>query len=581
MNNYTGCFLEPDSTTQRQYEALRAHFVDGLDPEAVARRFGYSPGAFRNLCTGFRKNPDMSAFFAARKRGPKPGSAEPETQRRNDRVIALRKEHNLSVADITRQMAAEGMSVGATTVQRILRQAGFTKLPRRPRDERMAALKPHAAPMADASRFDLSPGRLRTEFGGLFLFLPDLVRLDLDGIVGESGMPGSTMIPAGHAFRALLALKLWGIGRPPHIMADILDPGIALFAGLNVMPKRASLSEYSSRVDPRLCAGLMERWHRASRGLDIDLGGDGSFDLDFHTIPYHGDAALIERHYVSKRSRTQKGILAFLARDPDARLFCYANARVRKDEQNDEILRFVEFWKQRSGRLPRELIFDSRLTTHANLAELERMGIDFVTLRKRTKSLLDAIAAAPDADWRRVRLTNVGRIYRTPRILESTVRLARYPGDIRQIAVRDLGHESPTLLLTNQMKTSAGQLIDRYARRMVIENAIADAIDFFHMDALSAAVPMKVDLDLQLTLMANTLYRLLAVRLGNGRQVSRARTLFMDFIKAAAEIRIEDNLVIVRIGRRANNPFLLNAGYGDMETTVPWLQNRTLKIEFV
>ena len=80
--NDIGRFLEPDSTTQRQYEALRAHFVDGLTAEAVARRFGYSPGAFRNLCTGFRKNPDMSAFFVARKRGPKPGSAEPETQHR-------------------------------------------------------------------------------------------------------------------------------------------------------------------------------------------------------------------------------------------------------------------------------------------------------------------------------------------------------------------------------------------------------------------------------------------------------------------------------------------------------------------
>ena len=60
------------------------------------------------------------------------------------------------------------------------------------------------------------------------------------------------------------------------------------------------------------------------------------------------------------------------------------------------------------------------------------------------------------------------------------------------------------------------QLIDRYARRMVIENAIADAIDFFHMDALSAAVPMKVGLDLQLTLIAGGLYRLLAIRLGTG-----------------------------------------------------------------
>ena len=285
MTNYTGCFLEPNSTTQRQYEALRAHSVDGLTAEDVARRFVYSPGTFRNLCTGFRKDPDMSAFFAERKRGPKPGSEEPETRNRNDRVIALRKECILSVTDITRRMAAEGLTVGATTVQRILRQAGFTKLPRRFRDERMAALKPQAAPMADASRLGLSPGRLHTEFGGLFLFVPDLVRLDLDRVVSESGMPGSTMIPAGHAFRALLALKLRGIGRPPHIMADILDSGMALFAGLKVMPKRASLTEYSSRVDPRLCAGLMERWHRATRCLDVDLGGDGSFDLDFHTIP--------------------------------------------------------------------------------------------------------------------------------------------------------------------------------------------------------------------------------------------------------------------------------------------------------
>ena len=109
------------------------------------------------------------------------------------------------------------------------------------------------------------------------------------------------------------------------------------------------------------------------------------------------------------------------------------------------------------------------------------------------------------ADWRKVILSNVGRIYRTPRILERQVRLKDYPGDIRQIAVTDLGHEKPTLLLTNQMRPPAARLIDRYARRMVIENTIADAIDFFHMDALSAAVPMKIDLDVQLTLMASSL----------------------------------------------------------------------------
>ena len=96
-----------------------------------------------------------------------------------------------------------------------------------------------------------------------------------------------------------------------------------------------------------------------------------------------------------------------------------------------------------------------------------------------------------------------------------------------------------------------------------------------------AAVPMKVDLDLQLTLMASTLYRLLAVRLGNGRQESRARTLFRDFVKAAADIAIEQDRVIVRFGRRANNPFLLNAGYGETDIAIPWLENRRLQIRFV
>ncbi len=67
--------------------------------------------------------------------------------------------------------------------------------------------------------------------GGLFLFVPDPIRIDLDRIVADSRMPGSAMIPADHAFQSLLALKLWGAGRPPHIMADIPGPGIACSPG--------------------------------------------------------------------------------------------------------------------------------------------------------------------------------------------------------------------------------------------------------------------------------------------------------------------------------------------------------------
>ena len=116
-----------------------------------------------------------------------------------------------------------------------------------------------------------------------------------------------------------------------------------------------------------------------------------SFDLDFHTIPFHGEDALVEKHYVTKRSRRQKGLLAFLVQDADTRVFCYANAELRKDEQNDEIMRFVSFWKRRTGHLPEELVFDSKLTTHSNLHRLNKKGVRFITLRARTRKMMQEI----------------------------------------------------------------------------------------------------------------------------------------------------------------------------------------------
>ena len=208
----------------------------------------------------------------------------------------------------------------------------------------------------------------------------------------------------------------------------------------------------------------------------------------------------------------------------------------------------------RSGQLPAELVFDSRLTTYANLARLDAMGIGFLTLRRRSARLVDALLAEPPEKWRRVTLTNVARRFRTPRILEQTVRLGDCPDPVRQIAVRDLGHDRPTLLITNQLDASPRELIDRYARRMVIENTIADAIDFFHMDALSAVVPMKVDVDVQLTVMASSLYRILARRIGNRCENQKPAQLFRKFVNAAATVDITESEIVVSYGRRRLQP---------------------------
>jgi hypothetical protein len=564
-------FLEPSNSTHRQYEALRAFFVDGVPSAEAATRFGYTPGSFRVLVHQFRSQPERDFFVSAPRQGRPPGKQD----RLRELVVALRKQ-NLSVHDISRALARDGESLSPAAVAVILKQEGFAKLPRRRDDERPEQLRPVVADMADVRHLDLTPRAIHTDFGGLFLFLPDLVSANLDVLLERNGFPGSQMIPAACAMRSLLALKLFGNARHSHVMSSVLDDGLALFAGLNVIPKRSSLTEYSCRIPPRCYPGLMRGWFDTVRRLGLRWGT--SFDLDFHTIPFHGEDALVEKHYVSKRSRQQKGILAFLAQDAETRVFCYANAELRKDQRDGEILRFVAFWKQRTGSLPKELIFDSKLTTYAKLSELNRMGIPFITLRRRSQKHLAEIGRTPPSAWRRVELEGVSRIYRTPRVLDRQIALKGYEGPIRQLTITDLGHEQPTLLLTNQLTRSARQLIDRYARRMLIENQIADGIDFFHMDALSSAVALKVDCDLQLTLMASSLYRLLAVRIGHGYEIAKSRHLFRDLINASATITIEEKAIVVRFQRRAHNPLLIAAGFDQTNVVIPWLGRKRLRL---
>jgi len=566
-------FLEPTNATHRQYEALRAFFVDGLPGAEVARRFGYTPGSFRVLVHQFRQDLRRD-FFRTPAKGP---HSAPKTDPLRDRIVAMRKQ-NLSIYDISRNLAHQGHPLSPVAVAQILKDEGFARLPRRTDDERPPGSRPTIADVADVRQLDLNPRSFRTKFGGLFLFLPILASIPLDKILREAGFPGSEMIPPGCALRSLLALKLFGTARHGHVMSAVLDQGLALFAGLNVIPKRSFLTEYSCRIAPASYPELMRRWFDAVGRLGLRRGH--SFDLDFHTIPFHGEDALIEKHYVSKRSRRQKGILAFVVQDADTRVFCYANGELRKDQQNEEILRFVRFWKERTGRYPEELIFDSKLTTYAKLNELNRLGIPFITLRRRSRGLMRTIDQTPSSAWRRIELKGVSRQYKHPRVLDQRTALADYDGPVRQVIVTDLGHEEPTILMTNQLTPTAANLVGRYAQRMIIENTIADGIDFFHMDALSSAVAMKVNCDLQLTLMASSLYRLLAGRVGRGYERTESRHLFQDFVDATAKVKITESEIVVRYQKRAHNPLLIAAGFDTTTTVIPWLRRKRLQLVF-
>ena len=226
------------------------------------------------------------------------------------------------------------------------------------------------------------------------------------------------------------------------------------------------------------------------------------------------------------------------------------------------------------------MIFDSRLTTHANLNRLNQQEVQFITLRRRSPKLLHELLSRPPSAWRRIELAGVSRQYKTPRILDDRVTLAGYTGPIRQITVADLGHDEPTLLLTNQLRRSAASLIGRYAKRMLIENNIEDGVSFFHMDALSSAVALKVNCDLQLTLMASSLYRYLGQRIGHGYEKAKSRHLFRDFIDATASVNVGEREISVRFQKRAHNPLLLAAGLDKAGVRIPWLGNKPLRLVF-
>lgn len=566
-------FLVPSNSTHRQYEALRAFFVEGLPSAQAAARFGYQPAGFRVLCHKLRQDPGRQ-FFLPPAKGPR---VAPKKESVRDEVVALRKQ-NLSIYDISAELRNAGKHLSPAAAAIILREEGFARLPRRADEERPGRQGPDRAAVADVRALDLSPRTFRTQFGGLFLFLPSLVELRLPALLEAAGFPGSQMVPAASAMLTLLGMKLFGRRRHSHVMSSVMDEGLALLAGLNVVPKRSFLTEYSCRVQPDRYPALMHAWFEGAQKLGLRWGT--SFNLDFHTIPFHGEDALVQKHYVTKRSRRQKGILAFIAEDYEQRLFCYGNTDLRVEQHADEILRFVEFWKKRTGRLPQELVFDSQLTTYAKLNALNEMGIQFITLRRRSEKLLRELHEVGPAAWTRIELEGVARAYRTPRILESRVQLLDYKGTLRQIAAADLGHEEPTVLLTNQTHRSAATLIGRYAQRMIIENSIAEAIEFFHMDALSSAVAMKVNCDLQLTLMAGSLYKLLASRVAHGYEEAKADRLFRDFVDAVATVQITKDQVVVRFQKRAHNPLLMNAGFQETNVAVPWLQNKRLRLIF-
>jgi hypothetical protein len=560
-------FAEPADPTQRRYEALRAYLLEARPAAEVAAAFGYTTETLNSIVRDFRAG--RRAFFVSARPGPK---RAPAKDRAHDRIVELRSAGH-SIDEIALVLAREGMPLNRTGIAEVIAEEGFERLWRRPEVLRGAPRR-EQLPRTGVIDFAQWPERVETKHAGLLLCLPDLVALDLPGIVKAAGYPGTSVIPAVSSVLSLLALKLANIRRTSHVEDLATDHGAALFAGLTSLPKTTALTSYSYKLSHERQHAFLVALNTAMLQAGLIDGAD--FDLDFHAIMHWGDDPALEKHYVPSRSQRTRSVLTFFAQDAATHNLIYANADVSKATQAREVLAFCEHWHSLTGTDPGLLVFDQKLTTQAVLAELDERGVTFMTLRMRSPALLRHIDALDPKAWKTVRLDRDGN-YRKPQVVDETVRLSDYPHPIRQLVVRGLGRESPTVLITNHTSATPKYLIERYARRMTIEQRLAEAIRAFHLDSLASAVPLNVDLDVVLSVLASTICAALRRRLP-GYHTATPDTLQRRFLQTGGLLHTTDDTITVRLDRRAYSPVLRSADLPD--TTIPWWDDRRLHLEY-
>jgi hypothetical protein len=385
------------------------------------------------------------------------------------------------------------------------------------------------------------------------------------------------MIPACSALLSLLALKLLDKERHSHIDDFNFDEALGLFAGLNVLPKKSYASAYSYQTNRDNQRALLAGWVRALSSLLFPQ--PEAFSLDFHAIPYRGDDAGLERHYLPRRGKAGTSVQTFFALENDSRALCYANANLTRADQSDEPMRFVKFWHELTGSYPPWLYIDSKVMTYPGLSALNQLDIWFVTIRRRGVAILRRLARLPANSWQRAVIDTPKRCHQHIRSVDERVRLPGYEGEVRQLAVTGLGREEPTLFLSNNTEQTARNLIIRYAGRNRMEDGLGQAVNFFHLDCLASEVRLNVDLDCALTVLANGCYRWLGKQL-RGFEAAAPKQLFRRFVETAGLVEVVEGRVVVRFDRRSHNPVLREAALDRTPLPIPWLGNRSISFVY-
>ena len=574
--DFTSYFTKPSSPGHRQYLALRKFFADGYTAEQVAKECGYTVSSVYSMVRDFKEKmgggDSEDPFFKDKKTGRKPIDHKGEIE---ETVINLRKKY-YSVPDILIATDAMGFGLTIYSIEKIITDAGFARLPRRDKQFKSDAVSSYEPKLAAPVSCSLTPDSdtFSSQFAGLLCVLPFIASYGIDRMISESPYPGTRDISRVASVLLFAALKLSNAKRYSADDAWCMDRGMGLFAGLNVLPKAAWFSSYSSAVTRDMNVSFLKSLQ--SVWLENSLLSD-TVNLDFTTIPYWGDDDPFENNWSGKRGKALASIQAVLAQDPESGLLCYGDTTIRHNGQDDVVLEFLDFYHsdKNADKNLKYLVFDSKFTTYQNLSKLNSEGIRFITVRRRSKTLVEHIESIDDSRWKMITVAKDNGKGRTVTCCEETGAIKGYDGTIRQVFIKDNGKAKPAILMTNDIDIPLVHLIRKYSRRWLVETEISEHIDFFHLNRNSSGIVVKVDFDLTMTILAHNLYKLFCKNF-DGYSHCEAQTIFNKFISTPGHIWVNDKQIVVRLKKKRSLPILLEQMNTFKDISYPWLDRRTI-----
>ena len=571
--NLADYFTNPTTPRQKQYEAIRAIIIDGESVEDVAKRYGYKTATVYSILRDAKAG--KVELFPIIKKGPRQKRTDTEVQKK---IIEFRK-MRLSTPDIQKRLAEDSIQLSSRTAERILKDAGFGKLKRRTNIElgitSQCKIIPDRSEHLDFS--ELEPFNIDCPAVGVFFFIPYILESGIIDIMKECELPDSSNIGSTQACLSMLLFKLIGGKRLSHIGAYDREPGLGIFAGLNILPKSTYMNTYSCRCSESMVMDLQNKIITTFKKKYPHFYCSDYINLDFHSIPHYGDKSEMEKIWCGARGKTMKGANTVFVQDSQSNAILYTRADILRNEEADEVKKFVTFWKNINGKVNETLVFDCKFTAYRILDELKEDKIKFITLRRRYARLIKETLEIPAKEWDKVYLSIPKRKYKHVSVHESEVKLKNCSNTFRQIAVKDHGRSNPTFIITNNNELSMKEILEVYAKRWHVENKLGELVAFFNLNALSSPIMIRIHFDIVWTIIADTLYHRFAQDLRRFES-NLAPTIFRKFSDMPGRVVYDGNKFVIKIRKRAHTPILKEVEKLQKPFQIPWLSGKTVEI---